>query len=173
MLAIKWQLVDDFRKLITGRIGPHQVPRPKRWDLVVLLAGKAVFLTTAFGIPLLFHFLKAVLFYYVVVALVLGTVLSTVLQLAHCVEEASFPLPGEGSGRIENAWAVHQAESSVNFARRSRVIGWLLGGLNFQIEHHLFPRISHVNYPAMCQQTARCIGNPAPSPYPCCADLAR
>ena len=171
MLAIKWQLVDDFRKLITGRIGPHQVPRPKRWDLVVLLAGKAVFLTTAFGIPLLFHPLKAVLFYYVVVAL--GTVLSTVLQLAHCVEEASFPLPGEGSGRIENAWTVHQAESSVNFARRSRVIGWLLGGLNFQIEHHLFPRISHVNYPAMCQQTARCIGNPAPSPYPCCADLAR
>lgn len=173
LLAIKWQLVDDFRKLITGRIGPHQVPRPKRWDLVVLLAGKAVFLTTAFGIPLLFHPLKAVLFYYVVVALVLGTVLSIVFQLARCLEEASFPLPGEGSGRIENAWAVHQAESSVNFARRSRVIGWLLGGLNFQIEHHLFPRISHVNYPAMCQQTARCIGNPAPSPYPCCADLAR
>ena len=83
------------------------------------------------------------------------------------------PLPRPDSGRIENAWAVHQAESSVNFARRSRVIGWLLGGLNFQIEHHLFPRISHVNYPAMCQQTARCIGNPAPSPYPCCADLAR
>ena len=149
LLAIKWQLVDDFRKLITGRIGPHRIPRPKRWDLVVLLAGKAVFLTTAFGIPLLFHPLKAVLFYYLVAALVLGTMLSIVFQLAHCVEEASFPLPGEGGGRIENAWAVHQAESSVNFARRSRVIGWLLGGLNFQIEHHLFPRISHVNYPAI------------------------
>jgi len=149
LLAIKWQLFDDFRKLIAGRIGGHRVPRPKKWDLVILLVGKAIFLTAAFGVPLLFHRPNVVLFYYLVTALVLGTVLSIVFQLAHCVDEASFPLPREGSGRIENSWAIHQTETTVDFARRSRVVAWLFGGLNFQIEHHLFPRISHVNYPAI------------------------
>jgi linoleoyl-CoA desaturase len=76
-------------------------------------------------------------------------VMSVVFQLAHCVEEAEFPLPQPETGRIENAWAIHQAETTVDFARRSRVVAWLLGGLNFQIEHHLFPRVCHVNYPAI------------------------
>jgi linoleoyl-CoA desaturase len=65
------------------------------------------------------------------------------------VAQADFPLPREDTGRIHNAWAVHQAETTVDFSRRSRVAAWLLGGLNFQIEHHLFPRICHVNYPAL------------------------
>jgi len=69
--------------------------------------------------------------------------------VAHCVEEADFPVPRASTGRIDHAWAVHQAETTVDFARRSRVVAWLLGGLNFQIEHHLFPRICHVNYPGI------------------------
>ena len=161
LLAIKWQLVDDFQKLISGRISNQRFPRPKGWELVIFVAGKAIFFTVAFGIPLLFHSLGAVLVYYVVAALVLGTVLSVVFQAAHCVEEAEFPLPREETGRIEHAWAVHQAETAVDFARRSRVVAWLLGGLNFQIEHHLFPRISHVNYPALSrlvEETCRDFG---------------
>ena len=73
MLAIKWHLFDDFRDLVTGRIGEHRVPRPKGWDLVVFLAGKAVFFTLAFGIPLLFHSVWVVLLFYAVAAVVLGT----------------------------------------------------------------------------------------------------
>jgi linoleoyl-CoA desaturase len=80
---------------------------------------------------------------------VAGILLSLVFQVAHCVEEVAFPLPDAGTGRIEHGWALHQAEASANFARGSRLITWLVGGLNFQIEHHLFPRISHVNYPAL------------------------
>jgi linoleoyl-CoA desaturase len=148
-MAIKWHFYDDFRRLITARIGEHRIPRPRKWDLAILLTGKAIFFTLVFGVPLLFHSVPTVLFYYAVAALVLGTVLSMVFQLAHCVEEAEFPLVPEPSRRMENPWAVHQAETTVNFARRSRVLAWLLGGLNFQIEHHLFPRISHANYPAM------------------------
>ncbi len=149
LLAIKWQLVDDFRKLITGRISNQQFPRPKGWDLAIFVAGKAMFFTLAFGIPLLFHPVRSVLVYYGVAALVAGIVLSVVFQAAHCVEEAEFPLVQENSGRIAQPWAVHQAETTVNFARRSRLAAWLLGGLNFQIEHHLFPRICHANYPAL------------------------
>jgi linoleoyl-CoA desaturase len=161
LLTIKWQLVDDFRKLITGRIGGHRVPRPRKYELVILVAGKVIFFASAFGVPLLFHSLTVVLFYYGVAAVVAGVVLSTVFQLAHCLEGADFPLAPEGSRRIENAWAIHQVETTVNFARGSRLVTWLLGGLNFQIEHHLFPRISHVNYPAisrLVEETCRDFG---------------
>ncbi len=161
LLAIKWQLVDDFHKFIRGRISAQRFPRPNGWELVIFVTGKAIFSTVAFGIPLLFHSVGVVLIYYVIVGLVAGTVLSVVFQVAHCVEEAEFPLPREETGRIERAWAVHQAETSVDFSRHSRVVAWLLGGLNFQIEHHLFPRICHVNYPAisrMVEETCRDFG---------------
>jgi linoleoyl-CoA desaturase len=149
LMAIKWQLYDDFRDVIRGRLGDHRIPRPLGWDLVVFVAGKGTFFTLAFAIPAVFHSWWVVLIFYSVAASVLGIVLSVVFQLAHCVEEAKFPMPNPGSGRIENAWAVHQAETTVDFARRSRAAAWLLGGLNFQIEHHLFPRVCHVHYPAL------------------------
>lgn len=146
LMAINWHLVGDFRDIIPGRIGEHRLPRPKGWDLVVLLSGKASFLALAFGIPLLFHPVWVVALFYVVATIVIGLVLSVVFQLAHCVEQAEFPLPRHDTGRIETSWAIHQVETTVDFARRSPVAAWLLGGLNFQIEHHLFPRICHINY---------------------------
>jgi linoleoyl-CoA desaturase len=148
-LAIKWHLVSDFRNILRGTIGGRRLPCPRGWGLVTLLAGKGAFLTLAFGIPLMFHPVWVVLSLYAVAALVLGLTLSVVFQLAHCVEEAEFPLPRPDTGRIDNAWAIHQVETTVNFSRSSPVAAWLLGGLNFQVEHHLFPRICHVNYPAM------------------------
>ena len=160
-MAINWHLVGDFRDIIPGRIGEHRLPRPKGWNLVVFLAGKAIFLVLAFGIPLLFHPIWVVALFYAAATVVLGLVLSVVFQLAHCVEEAEFPLPRQDTGRIENAWAIHQVETTVDFARRSRLAAWLLGGLNFQIEHHLFPRICHVNYPAiskLVEQTCQDFG---------------
>ena len=85
-------------------------------------------------------------------AFVSGVVLSVVFQLAHCVEEAEFPVPvsvSPGHARMETEWSVHQVQTTVDFARRSRVLSWLLGGLNFQVEHHLFSKICHVHYPAL------------------------
>ena len=163
LLAIKWQLVDDFRKLIRGRISNQPFPRPRGWELVILVAGKVIFFALAFGIPLRFHSVGVVLLYYGVAGLVTGTALSVVFQVAHCVEEAEFPVPraSASTGRIDHAWAVHQAETTVDFARRSRLVMWLVGGLNFQTEHHLFPRISHVNYPAistLVEETCRDFG---------------
>jgi linoleoyl-CoA desaturase len=71
-------------------------------------------------------------------------VLGVVFQLAHCVDEAHFPSqPGE--------WAVHQVQATVDFARKSRLLTWYVGGLNFQIEHHLFPKICHVHYPRIAE----------------------
>jgi len=151
LMPPKWQLFDNFRDIIVGRIGQHRFPRPKGWDLVHFITGKAVFLSLAFVIPMLLHSIWAVLLFYAVASLVEGVVLGVIFQLAHCVEEAAFPLPRDESGCMENAWAVHQVETTVDFARGSRLLSWYIGGLNFQIEHHLFPQICHVHYPALAR----------------------
>jgi len=156
--VIKWHLYDDFRDVILGRIGAMRMPRPKGWELVGFVGGKLLFFSLAFGIPLLNHPVWMVFLYYLLTVSLAGLVVSVVFQLAHCVEEAEFPIPQENSRSIENGWAVHQVETTVDFARRNRVESWLLGGLNFQIEHHLFPRVCHVHYPAISkvvEQTCR------------------
>jgi linoleoyl-CoA desaturase len=149
VMVIKWHFYDDFRDVLTGRMGVNPFPRPRGWDLVVFMGGKLVFLTLAFGIPLLLHPFWAVALFYAVTVAVTGVVLSVVFQLAHAVEEARFPMPEPGTTRMVEAWAVHQVGSTVDFAREDRLVSWLVGGLNFQIEHHLFPTLSHVNYPAI------------------------
>jgi linoleoyl-CoA desaturase len=160
-LAIKWHFATDFRNVLAARIGPHGIPRPQGWDLVIFLGGKAVFFTWAFVVPLLLHPLKAVLFCYVVAAVVLGLLLSLIFQLPHCVEEAAFPLPQKDTGMMENPWAVHQVQVTLDFSQQNRVITWFLGGLNYHKEHHLFPLICHVHYPAiskLVEETCRDFG---------------
>jgi linoleoyl-CoA desaturase len=161
LLAVKWHFVDDFRDAITGRIGDHRVPRARGWDLVLFVAGKLAFFALAFAVPMVFHPVWVVLVYYGVVALVLGMVLSVVFQLAHCVEEADFPMPRDDTQRMDKPWAVHQVESTVDFARGNPVVTWFVGGLNYQVEHHLFPLVCHVNYPGMSrvvEETCRDFG---------------
>ncbi len=161
LLAFVWHLYTDFREAMIGKIGTHKVPRPRGWDLVQFIGGKAFFFTTAFVIPLQYHSVKEVALAYFVVSFVLGFVLSIVFQLAHAVEEAEFPMPRPETGQIENAWATHQVETTVDFGRKSRALTWMVGGLNFQIEHHLFPRICHIHYPALSkvvEETSREFG---------------
>ncbi len=149
LLAIKWQLFDDFRNVAVGRIGSHRFARPKGRDLVVFVGGKVVFFTLAFVIPMLLHSIWAVLGAYVLVCCIQGVILSVVFQLAHVVENAHFPLPEPATGRMSSDWAVHQVETTVDFSRRNPLITWYVGGLNFQVEHHLFPRICHIHYPRL------------------------
>ena len=148
VMVFKWHVYDDFRAVATCRIGDHQCPRPDARQLAVFIGGKVVFFSFAFALPLALHPVSAVAAVYAVTAVVIGVVLGVVFQLAHCVEQADFPLE-TGAGRMATPWAVHQVETSVDFARENRVASWLVGGLNFQIEHHLFSRICHVNYPAI------------------------
>jgi linoleoyl-CoA desaturase len=125
------------------------MPRPRGWECALFIGGKALFFTFAFVIPLLFHPVLVVVIFYGVVAVITGIALSMVFQVVHVVEQAEFPSPRPDTGCIEKAWAIHQVETTVDYARNSRVAIWLVGALNFQIEHHLFPRLCHVNYPAI------------------------
>ncbi|MGD0089249.1 MAG: acyl-CoA desaturase [Planctomycetota bacterium] len=163
MLAVKWQFVEDFRYVITGKLGRNRVPRPRGWGVVVFVAGKLLFLAWAFAVPMLLHPAWTVLFYYAVATLVLSVVLTLVFTIPHLVEKADFPMPREDTGRLERPWDVHQALVTVNFAMRNPILTWLLGGLNYHKEHHLFPLICHVNYPRMSgavEETCREFGVP-------------
>lgn len=76
---------------------------------------------------------------------VAGFILAIIFQPAHVMPDTTFPLPDE-QGNMENKWAIHQLMTTVNFAPKSKIFSWYVGGLNFQIEHHLFPNICHVHY---------------------------
>jgi linoleoyl-CoA desaturase len=82
---------------------------------------------------------------FMVMHLTAGIILSTIFQLAHVVEDAHHPNPDD-KGIVDSAWAVHQLLTTSNFFGKNRLLSWYIGGLDFQIEHHLFPTISHIHY---------------------------
>lgn len=89
--------------------------------------------------------------------LIAGFTLAVIFILAHVVPETAFPEPNKDL-KIENNWAIHQLETTSNFAPKNRFFSWFIGGLNYQIEHHLFPNICHVHYKdlsAIVKQTAK------------------
>jgi linoleoyl-CoA desaturase len=84
-----------------------------------------------------------------IVNVTMGLTLAVVFQLAHVVEITTFEQAGEKPSVIHQEWAVHEVLTTADFAPGNKIITWFVGGLNYQIEHHLFPRISHVHYPAI------------------------
>lgn len=86
-----------------------------------------------------------VLLGFLVMHFVTGVFIGIVFQAAHVMPEMEFPMP-DGEGNLENNWAVHQVLTTANFAPKSNIFAWFIGGLNFQIEHHLFPNICHIHY---------------------------
>lgn len=148
LLVLKWWLLDDFRFIAHPGVARTHVPRPGRLEHGLFWAGKVTFFGLALGVPLIRHTLVDVLLIWTLVGLVTGLVLGVIFQLAHCVPQASYALPDPG-GRIALDWSAYQVESAADFAQESRLLTWLLGGLNFQIEHHLYPRICHTHYPQL------------------------
>ena len=144
LFPLQWWFADDIRELATGRIGGRQFPAPRGRTLFVALAGKALFVGWAFVLPALLHLSWELVLLQAIAIFTLGNVLAAVFQLAHCVEEAEFI-----GSRVETDWAEHQLATTVDFARANTLLGWYLGGLNFQVEHHLFPRVCHLHYPAL------------------------
>jgi len=158
--TFNWILFDDYWKLVTKKINTTEIRTMKTSDHVEFWLGKLINLILFFIIPIfIFGFWKALLGFFVMHA-VLGITLALVFQMAHAVEEAEFPEPNDKS-KIENEWALHQVQTTVNFAMNNKVISWLVGGLNYQVEHHLYPKISHIHYPEISKivkQTCKDLG---------------
>jgi linoleoyl-CoA desaturase len=149
LLYIWWIFVTDYKKYFTLRIGETPLKKLTLKEHVLFWFYKLAHVTIFVVVPIyMVGFVPWVIGFFTM-ALVAGFVLSIVFQLAHTVEHTHFPLPNDATGKMEDEWAIHQLKTTANFATRNKVVSWLVGGLNFQVEHHLFPKISHVHYPAI------------------------
>jgi linoleoyl-CoA desaturase len=149
LLYLYWIFVTDYKKYFLKRVGNVPLKKMSTADHVSFWSFKVLHLILFIALPIYMVGLTPWAIGFLVYGLFSGFVLSIVFQLAHTVEHTHFPMPDEKTNRLEDEWAVHQIKTTANFATGNKVICWLVGGLNFQVEHHLFPKISHVHYPAI------------------------
>ena len=150
LLTLKWAIISDFVKLTRYQKMNISYANSKshssQW--VGLIISKIVYFSFWIVLPILVFNIVwwKVLIGFFVMHYTAGLILSLVFQLAHVIGEADMPLPDSKTGDMKNSWAVHQLKTTVNFSTKNRIINWFTGGLNHQIEHHIFPHISHIHY---------------------------
>lgn len=164
LMTLYWTLAKDFiqyRRYLTNGYTNKQT---KRLEIIKLITSKIIYFIIILFVPVLIfeRSWSHTLILFLSMHFVAGIVLTVVFQLAHTVNETDYPL-ADSDGIIHNNWAVHQLQTTVDFARHNKILTWYLGGLNFQIEHHLFPTICHVHYPDIApivESTAKEFGIP-------------
>ncbi len=146
----KKDYVQGFRR--HPRTGAKKTAR----DWTQILVGKALHTALFLGVPLAFgpHSVGVVLLGYLSLMVTAGFSLAIVFQLAHVVEGVRFPRPDD-SGALEHSWYEHEMLTTSNFGK-SRLTTFITGGLDHQIEHHLFPTICHIHYPALAPIVEAC-----------------
>ncbi len=149
LLYILWIFLLDYNKYFTRKVGEVPLKKMKLMDHINFWFFKLLNGFIFVALPIYMTSFMAWLVGFLIVTSVAGLVISVVFQLAHTVEQTAFPVANVQTGKMDNEWAIHQVMTTANFATKNRVVSWLVGGLNFQIEHHLFPKISHVHYPAL------------------------
>jgi linoleoyl-CoA desaturase len=149
LLYIWWVFVTDYKKYFLKRIGSVPLKKMSVADHLSFWGFKLLHAFIFIALPIYMLGFVPWLIGFLALGLFSGFVLSIVFQLAHTVEDTKFPAANETTHKMEDEWAIHQLKTTANFATKSKLISWWVGGLNFQIEHHLFPRISHVHYPAI------------------------
>jgi len=150
-LHFYWSFVSDYKKYFRGKIGDIPLKKMSAMDHFSFWFFKFVYYTLFIVIPFITVGFSGWLLGFICFTVFAGFILSIVFQLAHTVEHTHFPVPDVITNKVEDEWAIHQLKTTANFATKNKVISWLVGGLNFQIEHHLFPKISHVHYPQISE----------------------
>lgn len=150
LASIFWVFVSDPVKYATQKVYTTPMPKMDRKEHVIFWLSKALYVVFYIAIPIVVVGFLPWLVGFLCMHAAMGFTLTIVFQLAHVVEETEFEFVDASDFKhIENEWAIHQIKTTANFSPKSKLISWYVGGLNFQIEHHLFPRISHVHYPAI------------------------
>jgi len=143
---LAWIFFQDYEKYFRQRLSIHSekfnFPRNER---IIFWLSKFIHFNIFITIPIIYVGLVPTIIGLLITSVVCGLCLATVFQLAHVVDETEFKTLE--NYKVEDEWMIHQLQSTANFATKSRVLTWLLGGLNYQVEHHLFPKISHIHYP--------------------------
>lgn len=148
--TILWVFLTDMVKYFSRKVVVTEM-KFSRKEHIIFWTSKVLYVFFYMILPLVFVGWQAWLVGFLLVNMTMGLTLSIVFQLAHVVEKTSFELAEEQARVIDSEWAIHEIKTTANFAMKSKVISWFAGGLNFQVEHHLFPRISHIHYPALSQ----------------------
>ncbi|HTF80388.1 MAG TPA: acyl-CoA desaturase [Cytophagales bacterium] len=145
-----WVFVNDFVKYFSGKLATgHENQKLSFKEHLIFWFTKIAYVTVFVLLPAYFTSLISALIGFGIMTAATGLTLGIVFQMAHVVEDTSFPKPNVDTSKIEQEWAIHQVETTANFGTRNKLLSWALGGLNFQVEHHLFPKISHIHYPAI------------------------
>lgn len=149
LLTINWAITTDWQQMkryTKRKLSYGKFPSPiLNWSKLVI--SKIIYVGMWIVIPMVFMDIAwwKILLGFFLMHYVAGLILSVVFQLAHVMEEAEMPLPEE-DGKMKNTWAIHQLNTTVNFSTKNRIVNWFTGGLNHQVEHHIFPNISHIHY---------------------------
>ncbi|MBN9382807.1 MAG: acyl-CoA desaturase [Chitinophagaceae bacterium] len=145
-----WVAMLDFIKYFSQKIVSTPLQKMDVREHIVFWLSKLLYAVFYIGVPVYFVGWGAWAIGFTCMHIALGFILAIVFQLAHVVEGPEFIHIGIGeTKKVEEEWAIHQVKTTANFSPRNKIISWLVGGLNFQVEHHLFPRISHIHYPAI------------------------
>jgi linoleoyl-CoA desaturase len=148
LLTFNWAITTDFlqmKRYLKRNLSYGEFKKPIiRWTTLVIT--KIIYFSIWIVLPIVMgiSWWKVVLGF-LVMHYTAGVILSIVFQLAHVVEDISYPEPND-EGEIENTWAIHQLFTTANFAPKNWLVNYYTGGLNHQVEHHLFPNISHIHY---------------------------
>lgn len=150
LTSFSWVFKKDFETFFRKKLGNYDNKKHPLREYFILFGSKFVYFTAFLALPMIFSgapiWLCAVGF--LCMHLIQGITLAVVFQLAHVVEGTTFPVPDE-SGDVKNNWNIHQINTTANFAMKSKLATWFFGGLNYQVEHHLFPQICHIHYPGI------------------------
>jgi len=150
LLTLNWAITTDFKQMhnyLKRKLSPNsKLPNPKK-EWTKLIVTKVLYYSLWIVLPLLVLDIAwwKVLLGFFVMHYTAGLILSLIFQLAHVVPNTDMPLPNE-DGKMENTWAIHQLYTTSNFAPKNWFINFYTGGLNHQVEHHIFPNISHIHY---------------------------
>ena len=149
MMTILWSTSKDFKQLFRyKRLGLLQTQGVRFISsLIILIFSKLIYYFLVLVLPLVYSPLSiwGTIACYLTMHFICGVILGGIFQPAHVVPTSDYPLPDD-SGNIDADWAVNQLTNTSNFAPGSRFFSWYVGGLNYQIEHHLFPNICHIHY---------------------------
>lgn len=149
LMLFMWVGVSDFKRYFSRKIHNTPLQPMNSKEHLFFWISKVLYVIFYIVIPISLVGPLAWIVGYLTMGVVTGIVLAYVFQLAHAVEGPEFNFVDGDDKTIEMEWAVHQIKTTANFAPHNKVITWFVGGLNFQVEHHLFPRISHIHYPAL------------------------
>ncbi len=148
--SIFWIFFMDFTKYFSRKIYTTEAWKMNWKNHLTFWVTKLYYAIFFIILPILTWGWLGWLIGFLVTNAVMGLTLGFVFQLAHVVENTEFEhVPLDTTKHIDTAWAEHQIKTTSNFAMNNKIISWFVGGLNFQIEHHLFPKVSHVHYPAI------------------------